>query len=133
MPNQAVIAIVDDDPSVLEATQDLVEALGYAAVSYPSAGAFMQSGLLDRTACLIADVQMEGISGIELHGRLRAGGRRIPTILITGFPDPQDRQRALQAGVVCYLAKPFADGELLSCIQMAAEAARRDIPASAPT
>ena len=132
MPNQAVVAIVDDDPSVLEATLDLVEAQGFAAVTFANAADFMQSGLLDSTCCLIADVQMEGMSGIELHSHLRACGRQIPTILITGFPDPRDRRRALQDGVICYLAKPFADRELLACIQSAAGGAGRALPPPAP-
>ena len=127
MPNKAVIAIVDDDQSVLDGTMDLVEALGFVAATFQRADDFMKSGLLDCTWCLIADVQMAGMTGIELHRRLLACGRAIPTILITGFPDQRDRTRALQAGVICYLSKPFKDSELLTCIQSAIGYAGRTI------
>jgi FixJ family two-component response regulator len=69
-------------------------------------------------SCMIADVQMPGMTGLELHDRLVASGEPIPTILITAFPDERSRERALQAGVIGYLSKPFSEDELLACISL---------------
>lgn len=119
MDKNPVISIVDDDPSSREGTMDLIQALGFDAAAFPRAEDFMKSSVLDNTSCLIADVQMPGMSGIELYHFLVSSGRSIPTILITAFPNMKDRQNALQAGVICYLIKPFKDGDLLACIRCA--------------
>ena len=119
MPHKVLIAVVDDDESVREALTGLLKSLGYRAVSFRSAKDFLQSRRRDGTACLIADVQMPGMTGPELHDRLVASGKPIPTILITAYPDEIVRARALQAGVQGYLAKPFSDGDLLTCLQSA--------------
>ena len=112
----AVVAIVDDDYSVREALTSLVRSLGYTAMAFECANDFLKSKRR-RVSCVIADVQMPGMTGIELHDRLVASGEAIPTILITAFPDERSRERALQAGVICYLAKPFSEDDLLACIR----------------
>jgi FixJ family two-component response regulator len=114
-----LISIVDDDESVREAAKGLMKSLGYAAETFPSAEDFLQSQQVPRTACLIADVNMPGMSGLDLHRHLSTSGTRIPTILITAYPDNGVRDRALNAGVICYLSKPFDEGDLLSCIHSA--------------
>jgi FixJ family two-component response regulator len=91
--------------------------MGYAAESFHRADEFLKSDRSDKTACLIADVHMPGMSGLELHDHLVRSGRIIPTILITAFPKDADRGRALRTGVKCYLSKPFSESELLACIQ----------------
>ena len=126
MPKQPVISIVDDDESVRQALVSLMRTLGFACKAYPSAEDFLRSGRLHRTACLIADVRMPGMTGLELHRHLVASGNSIPTILITAHQDEEGRARALQAGVICYLAKPFNEDDLLGCIRAALEHAKQD-------
>ncbi|HYZ40899.1 MAG TPA: response regulator [Stellaceae bacterium] len=117
MPETAVIAIVDDDRSVREALTSLVRSLGYVAMAFECAEDVLSSKRRRSVSCLIADMQMPGMTGLELHDRLITSGKPIPTILITAFPDERARQRALQAGVVGYLAKPFSEEDLLACIR----------------
>ena len=119
MSNAPLIAIVDDDVMVCEATKDLVETFGFAASAFTSAGEFLNSDCVPDTSCLIADVQMPGTSGLQLHQKLIVSGLRIPVIFITAFPDERARQRALSAGAVCYLSKPFDGESLRSCIRSA--------------
>ena len=121
VPNKPVISIVDDDASVREGALDLVQAMGFFAETFERAEDFLKSERLHNTSCLIADVRMPGMTGIELHHRLVMSGNSIPTILITAFPDDRDRAHALQAGVICYLAKPFNGDDLLACIHSALE------------
>src|SRR5258708_38230510 len=102
MPKKPVISIVDDDQSVREGTMDLVNAMGFTAEAFPCAEDFLKSKRLRRTSCLITDVRMPGMTGLELHDRLVGAGKVIPTILITGFPNDRDQGRALRAGVFCY-------------------------------
>jgi FixJ family two-component response regulator len=113
-----LISIVDDDESVRESTKALVRSLGYAARAYASAEEFLGSDP-DSTTCLICDVQMKGLSGIELQERLIAEGRRTPIIFITAFPDEQVRRRALKAGALGFLRKPFSEDKLTSCLDSA--------------
>ena len=117
MPRKSVIAIVDDDHSVREALTSLVRSLGYVAVAFECAENLLKSRRRRNVSCVIADVQMPGMTGIELHNRLVSSGEPIPTILITAFPDEMSRERALQAGVIGYLAKPFSEDDLLACIR----------------
>jgi FixJ family two-component response regulator len=117
LPRTALIAIVDDDHSVREALTSLVRSLGYVAMAFECAEDLLKSRRLRNFSCVIADVQMPGMTGLELHNRLVASGQPIPTILITAFPDERARARALQAGVIGYLAKPFSEDDLLACIR----------------
>ena len=114
-----MISIVDDDDSVREATKALVRSLGYGALTFASAEAFLSSDQVDDTGCLITDVQMTGLSGIELQKRLIAEGRRVPVIFITAFPDERTRSRVLDAGAIGFLSKPFSDDSLIHCLDTA--------------
>lgn len=98
---------------------DLIASMGFAATAFSCAEDFLASNEPPRTSCLIADMRMPGMSGFELYKRLRRSGEFIPTILMTAFPTERDRTRALRAGVLCYLAKPFTDDELLECVRSA--------------
>jgi FixJ family two-component response regulator len=117
MLKEALISIVDDDASVREAMQALMKSLGYAAETFASAEEFLASDSRNQAVCLITDMQMPGLTGLGLYDRLLASGRPVPTIMITAYPDDRVRARALQAGVVCYLVKPFNESDLLACIQ----------------
>ena len=111
-----VISIVDDDQSVRDGIVDLVTAMGFDAEAFERPELFLRSSRLDRTSCLITDIRMPGMSGLELHDRLLASGKRIPTIVITAFPTDAERARALGAGVAGYLIKPFDENELVACL-----------------
>ena len=119
MLQKALISIVDDDESVREATRGLMMSLGYTASVFPTAEDFLQSGDIGHTSCLIADVNMPGMSGLDLHRHLSSSGKPLPTILITAYPDDKVREGALNAGVICYLAKPFDETDLLTCLSSA--------------
>jgi FixJ family two-component response regulator len=112
-----MIAIVDDDQSVRDGIVDLVTAMGFDAEAFGHAEHFLHSSRLERTACLITDMRMPGMNGLELHDRLVTSGKRIPTIVITAYPTEAERARAFGAGVRCYLAKPFEETELVDCIK----------------
>jgi len=116
-----VIAIVDDDESVREATMSLMRASGFAVEAFACAEDFLSSDLEHRASCLIADVHMPGMSGLDLLNHLAGSGNSILTVLITAYPNDALRMRALKAGVVGYLTKPFAEDDLLHCINMALE------------
>ena len=121
--SRALIAIVDDDESMRRALVTLVRALGHDAVSFGSAGKFLESETLHHTSCLITDLQMPQMSGLELQGHLAVEGHRIPIIFITGHPDDRARARAMKAGAVCFLSKPFEYHRLLACLETALKAA----------
>jgi FixJ family two-component response regulator len=114
-----LISIVDDDESVREATKGLVRSLGYIAATFSSAEEFLNSGRVSDTSCLITDVQMPGLSGVELQHRLISQGRTMPTIFVTAFPDERTRKRVLTAGAVGYLSKPFDEESLIACLDTA--------------
>jgi CelD/BcsL family acetyltransferase involved in cellulose biosynthesis/CheY-like chemotaxis protein len=116
-----LVSVIDDDRSVREGTADLLNAAGISTESFQDADEFLRSGCVDSTSCVVADVRMPGMSGIELHEQLRRAGRAIPTILITAFPRDRDRIRARENGVWGYLKKPFGEKEFLSCINSALE------------
>ena len=119
MGQTKVIAIVDDDESVREGTADLIRAVGLVARVFPDPGRFLSSDALEDTACLISDLRMPGMSGLDLYRQLVTSGRDIPFILITAFPDERDRTRAMNLGVKCYLSKPFTADDLFACIRSA--------------
>jgi FixJ family two-component response regulator len=114
-----VISIIDDDASVRVATSRLVRSLGYAACAFASADEFLGSLQVNTTSCVIADVQMPGMSGVELQELLRAKGSSLPVLFITGFPDERMRARALDAGAICFLTKPFDCATLTRHIEAA--------------
>jgi FixJ family two-component response regulator len=111
-----LISIVDDDNIVRRAIESLVMSRGSRACTFPSAEAFLQSPLLVETSCLISDVQMPGLSGVQLQDRLSDLGLSIPTIFITAYPDDSVRTRVLGSGAVCFLLKPFEPQSLIECI-----------------
>jgi FixJ family two-component response regulator len=112
-----VISIVDDDASVRAATNNLVRSHGYCAHTFGSADEFLQSAHLNDTSCVITDVQMPAISGIELLLLLRIRGHSVPVIFITAFPTEELRARALKAGAMGFLAKPFDGAVLIDCLE----------------
>jgi FixJ family two-component response regulator len=126
VPEQPLISIVDDDQLMRDSMRQLVKSFGFAVAAFPSAMAFLKSPDLDETACLIADVQMPGITGDELYRRLIDDGRTIPTILVTAYPNDRVRTRALSDGVICYLHKPFDQNNLMSCVRKALDSDRRE-------
>jgi FixJ family two-component response regulator len=111
-----LISIVDDDHIVRRAIESLVTSLGSRACTFPSAEAFLQSPLMAETSCLISDVQMPGIGGLQLQDRLADLGLSIPTIFITAYPDDSVRTRVLGSGAVGFLLKPFDAQSLIECI-----------------
>jgi FixJ family two-component response regulator len=115
----AMISVVDDDASVRTATSKLLRSHGYTAEAYSSAEHFLQSGRVSSTSCVIADVQMPGMSGLELLAMMRAQGNCAPVIFITAFADETNRARALKAGAICFLSKPFAGSTLINCLGVA--------------
>jgi FixJ family two-component response regulator len=117
--NAPVISIVDDDESVREATKSLVRSLGYHAETFSSAEEYLGSGRLYETSCLIADVQMPGMSGVDLQARLMASGHRTPVIFITAFPEERICARAMTAGAYGFLSKPYKDDQLIECLDKA--------------
>jgi FixJ family two-component response regulator len=119
VPKRPLISIVDDDASVRPALKGLMQSLGFAAEYFESAKDFLASHYLHRTACLIVDVNMPGMTGPELHEHLVSSGKAIPTILITAYPDDAVRNRVLSAGAVGYVTKPFAEDDLLACVHSA--------------
>ena len=114
-----VIAIVDDNESFRHAIASFIRSLGYAVLQFASAEAFLKSNRLYDTDCLISDVQMPGMNGIELHGKLTAEGHHFPIIFVTAFPGLKARAQALASGEIGFLAKPFSDEILISCLNRA--------------
>jgi FixJ family two-component response regulator len=116
----SVISVIDDDASVRAATNNLLRSHGYTAVhTFASAEEFLRSVHLNETSCVIADVQMSVMSGLELLTMMCAQGYRVPFIFITAFPDESVRARALDAGAIGFLAKPFAGPTLINCLHAA--------------
>jgi len=114
-----MISIVDDDRAVRAATTGLVRSLGYDVSTFASAEEFLASDRLHDTSCLITDVHMPGLSGIDLQDRLIAEGHRLPIVFITAFPEDKLRAQALAAGAVGFLSKPFSDDHLVGCLDRA--------------
>ena len=119
MPVTPVVSIVDDDESVRAATKTLLALHGFTVRAFASAEAFLQSEDLGATRCLIADVRMPGMNGLALQGQLAAQTRPIPIIFVTAYPDDRSRERALKAGALCFLSKPFDVNTLIRFVEEA--------------
>jgi FixJ family two-component response regulator len=119
--NTGVVAIVDDDDLMRSALQGLLKAVGLPARAFASAEEFLESGEQHQVACLIADIRMSGMSGLELQAKLNADHIRIPTIFITAHGDARMRMQALRAGAVEFMAKPLDNHALLQSVRAALE------------
>ena len=119
MSGKSEIAIVDDDQSFRDSLRRLLKSLNYAVAVFPSAAAFLASPCITRTACLVADVHMPEMTGVQLFTHLVDTGQTIPTILVTAYPDDKVRQRMLTLGVECYLPKPLEEAVLIDCLRTA--------------
>jgi FixJ family two-component response regulator len=125
VPKGPLVAIVDDDESIRDTAKDLLESAGIAAAVFARAASLLKSRRLSQVSCVIADMRMPEMTGLELHQHLVASNRAIPTILMTAYPDERTRAQAIKASVVCYLIKPFAADELLACVHRALQ--RHDV------
>ena len=114
-----LISIIDNDTLARYGVVALVESLGYKAVSFSSAEHFLASGAITETTCLITDLRMPGLSGLELQEALRSQGHRTPVILMTAYPNESRRNRAIDGGAVGFLSKPFDDTSLTECLAAA--------------
>ncbi|KYK45068.1 MULTISPECIES: response regulator [Bradyrhizobium] len=119
MSAASVISVLDDDPYVRAAINNLLESRGYVVHTFASADEFLRSSDSNGTSCVIADVQMPLMTGIDLLTQMRAHGSATPFIFITAFPDESVRVRALKAGAICFLGKPFAASDLMQCLDRA--------------
>jgi FixJ family two-component response regulator len=114
-----IVSIVDDDASVRVATAKLVRLHGFVAYAFASAEEFLQSSRVGETSCLITDMRMPGMSGVDLQSHLIAQGKRVPVIFITAFPEESSQARAMAEGAVCFLTKPFDGQTLVDCLREA--------------
>jgi FixJ family two-component response regulator len=116
MPEVPLISIVDDDALARDGIRELVESLGYEAITFTSAEYFLRSDVIAKTTCVMTDLQMPGLNGVELQEPLRSQGYHTPVIVITAFPNEKLRARALDAGAVGFLSKPFDEGSLIKSL-----------------
>jgi FixJ family two-component response regulator len=123
----AIISIVDDDASLRTATARLLRSMGFAAYAFASAQEFLLSPRLSDSSCVIADVEMPGMTGIKLQEHLIANGHTTPIIFITAFPEERVREQAMKAGAIGFLTKPFDESLLLECVEQAL-VRRREFP-----
>jgi FixJ family two-component response regulator len=119
LSEQSLISIIDDDRAFRDSMRRLLKSLGYAVAVFPSAAEFLASPKLAATACLVADVHMPSITGVELYMHLIETGHLIPTILVTAYPDDSVQERMLTLGVECYLRKPLEEAHLIGCLRSA--------------
>jgi FixJ family two-component response regulator len=124
MREQPLIAIVDDDASIRTAATDLFMAEGFIAAAFEDAESFLASPMRAEAACVVTDMRMPGMSGLELHRRIVASNQAIPTVLITAHEEDLTQARAREAGIVCYLTKPFSPDELVACVREAVARSR---------
>jgi FixJ family two-component response regulator len=124
LSTHSVIAVIDDDASVRAALDNLLQSRAYIVHTFASAEEFLHSAHVSETSCVIADVQMAGMSGLDLLTDMRQRGHVAPFIFITAFPDEIIRDRAVRAGATCFLAKPFPVSSLISCLSVALEVTR---------
>jgi FixJ family two-component response regulator len=114
-----MVSVVDDDQAFRDSMRRLLRSLGCRVAVFPSASEFLASSQFAVTSCLIADIQMPDMTGIELFLHLVALERAVPTVLITAYPDDNDRKRMLGLGVECYLRKPLVENEIIGCLRSA--------------
>jgi FixJ family two-component response regulator len=119
LSNSSFISIVDDDRAFRDSMRRLLKSLGYTVLVFPSAAEFLAFPRLAATDCLVADVLMPEMTGVELYRRLIGTGRAIPTILVTAYPDDRVQERMLSEGVRCYLRKPLEEAVLIDCLHSA--------------
>ena len=125
MPNSgAIVAIVDDDEAVGNAIEVLMRSIGLVGRAFSSGEEFLRSPELSRTGCLVVDFDMPKMTGLDLHNNLSRLGKEIPTVMITAYPSDDIRAQALQAGIICYLRKPFDESDLLNCIEAALDSSK---------
>jgi FixJ family two-component response regulator len=122
-----VISIIDDDASIRAGLDNLLRSLGYVVSTFASAEAFLESTQLHKTSCVIADVRMPAMSGVQMQSLLRNRGYQVPFIIITAVPDESTRRQALDDGALCFLTKPFDEDNLIDCLNRAVEQ-RRGVP-----
>ena len=131
MAERPLVVIVDDDQSLRNATRDLLKAAGFSTATFEDAESFLGSASRARAAYLVADMRMPGMTGLELYQALVASRDHIPTVIITAHPEELTQSRAREAGITCYLSKPFAPEDLLECVGEAlAKSQRGPIPRS---
>ncbi len=119
MRRRPVISVVDDDASIRAAIDSLLRARGYAVYTFASAADFLRSAQLAESSCVITDVRMPEMSGVELQSALRKRGNSVPFIFVTAFPEESARLQALRDGAVCFLSKPFDAPTLIRCVEAA--------------
>ena len=124
MPKASLVSVVEDDQFFRESMVRLMRSLGYTVEAFPSAADFLASARVVETACLIADVHMPAMTGLDLYRHLIDMGHAIPTILVTAYPDNDFRARALNHGVVCYLRKPIDEKHLMRCLRAALDSGK---------
>jgi two-component system response regulator FixJ len=117
--DERVVSIVDDDASIRRSVRNLLLSLGFRAESFASAAAFLQSARREDTGCLVLDLRMPGMDGLDLLAQLAAAGERIPAVILTAHGDAEAREQALQAGVVAFLGKPFRSAALVEAVKSA--------------
>ena len=130
MAEKPLVAIVDDDESIRNATRDLLRAAGFSTATFEDAESFLGSASRASASCVVADIRMPGMTGLELYQTLVASGDGIPTVIITAHPEEVTHSRAREAGITCYLSKPFAPDELVECVRVALAKPRGPIPKS---
>jgi FixJ family two-component response regulator len=131
MAERPLVAIVDDDESLRNATRDLLKAAGFATATFEDAESFLGSVSRTSAACVVADMRMPGMTGLAMYQELVASGNGIPTVIITAHPEELTQSRAREAGISCYLSKPFAPDDLLECVREAVAKSQSDpIPKS---
>jgi len=123
---QSLVSIVDDDQSFGNSLRRLLRSLDYAVAVFPSGAQFLASPQLADTACLVADIHMPDMTGVELYEHLIERGQSIPTILVTAYPDDRVKERMLNRGVECYLRKPLEEAALIDCLRSAVARGRAD-------
>ena len=126
MAERPLVAIVDDDESIRNATRDLLRAAGFSTATFEDAESFLGSASRASASCVVADIRMPGMTGLELYQTLVASGDGIPTVIMTAHPEDVGQARARQAGITCYLSKPFAPDDLLECVRKAVAKSHSD-------